>query len=219
MVFDGLGSFKTRKPDLLLPLRFGLFPFAETTMNIFFSRNVRPPARQCDQRRDGIILLIVLGALTFFSILLATYLAFSRHSKATSLAIAKRNTQQPDTTRLMTDALMLLIRGTNDGSSPFYGEDLLSDYYGRKDAADLVIHNATAAANQPQISDSGFIRFPISADGTNRPTALAAFPFDDVYSGRLISFTEGPLQFQTFSCDSLRVRRFSPGSRSSLHRD
>lgn len=148
--------------------------------------------------RQGIILLIVLGSLTFFSILLATFLAFSRHSKATSVAIAKRNTQQPDSTALMNDALMMLIRGTDDGSSPFYGEDLLSDYYGRFDASDLVVHSVDTVAAGPLLSGTGFLRFPVSDDGTMRPIGLANFPIDDVFSGRLITFTEGPLTNRTF---------------------
>ena len=78
--------------------------------------------------RKGVILLVVLSSLTFFSILVAAYLVFSNESRAASLALSKRSTREPDVNWIMNEALMTLVRGTNDPNNPFYGEDLLSDF-------------------------------------------------------------------------------------------
>ncbi len=90
-------------------------------------------------RPAGIILLVVLGMLTFFSVMAAAYLVFSSQSRQTSFAMASRSIKQPNTNALMNEALMTLIRGTNDPNHPFYGEDLLSDYYGRTDSISLAV--------------------------------------------------------------------------------
>ena len=46
--------------------------------------------------RKGVILLVVLSSLTFFSILVAAYLVFSNESRDASLALSKRSTREPD---------------------------------------------------------------------------------------------------------------------------
>ena len=83
--------------------------------------------------RQGVILLVVLGSLTFFSILVAAYLVFSNESRDASFARSQQEIREPDVDWMMNEALMTLVRGTEDTSNPFYGEDLLSDYYGLRD--------------------------------------------------------------------------------------
>ena len=169
------------------------------------NRKTKRPA----QSRSGVILLVVLSALTFFSILVAAYLVFSNQSRDASFAISQRNTRAPDVNWVMNEALMTLIRGTSDPNNPFFGEDLLSDYYGRKDGLTLQVHHLNAFPLGPQgfgignDSFTGFVRFPISADGSARPQ-LPTKPAreipqrDDFYAGKLITFTEGPLANRTY---------------------
>ena len=90
--------------------------------------------------RKGVIRLVVLSSLTFFSILVDAYLVFSNESRDASLALSKRSTREPDVNWIMNEALMTLVRGTNDPSNPFYGEDLLSDFYGH-DGLSLQVKN------------------------------------------------------------------------------
>ena len=163
--------------------------------------------------RHGVILLVVLSSLTFFSILVAAYLVFSNQSRDASLALSKRSTRAPDVNWIMNEALMTLVRGTDDPNNPFYGEDLLSDFYGH-DGIELQVKNINQYNLGPQllgVSDpnnwpqtvltdtadkfTGFVRFPASADGNARP----GLPLrNDVYAGRLITFTEGPLANHTY---------------------
>ena len=163
--------------------------------------------------RKGVILLVVLSSLTFFSILVAAYLVFSNESRDASLALSKRSTREPDVNWIMNEALMTLVRGTNDPSNPFYGEDLLSDFYGH-DGLSLQVKNINQYVLGPQllgVSDpndwpldeltdtadkfTGFVRFPASSDGVARPSLPAR---NDVYAGRLVTFTSGPLANRTY---------------------
>src|SRR5690606_2765497 len=106
---------------------------------------------------------------------------------------------------LLDESLMLLVRGTDDPSSPFFGEDLLSDYYGRRDALALRVgpQNGSNEGSLRHIG-GGYVRFPIqwiqrNASGNwvqiARPTTET---WDDLCTGRLITFTSGPLQNRTF---------------------
>ena len=148
------------------------------------------------RRPKGIILLVVLSMLTFFSLLIAAYLVFANQSRQASFAIANRNIKQPDPNSLLDDALMMLVRGTNDGTNPFFGEDLLSDHYGH-DGEVLNVHHVDSFPAGPLRDplESGFVRIPISQDGTNRAETLE---IDDLYTGRLITFTSGPLTNRTY---------------------
>ena len=100
--------------------------------------------------RHGVILLVVLSSLTFFSILIAAYLVFSNESRDASLALSKRSTRAPDVNWIMNEALMTLVRGTNDPNNPFYGEDLLSDFYGH-DGVELQVKHINQYPLGPQL--------------------------------------------------------------------
>lgn len=145
----------------------------------------------------GIILLVVLSSLTFFSVLLAAYLVFSNQSRHASFAISARNIHRHNVDGIIDDALMTLIRGTSDGTNPFYGEDLLSDYYGRTSAMSLQVGTGT-----PPAIANGFISVslqngPVIGGGITLPT-LSTSEVDNLYAGRLITFTNGNLAGQTF---------------------
>ena len=145
--------------------------------------------------RSGVILVVVLGALMFFSVLVATYLVFSSEARNASFAIAQRNTRAPDVDWMMNESLMTIVRGTSDPNNPFFGEDLLSDYYGH-DGLDLQVKHLNAIPLGPMLVDDGFLRFPVSVDGTFRSAGLASV--DDAYAGLLVTFLAGPLQNQTY---------------------
>lgn len=153
-------------------------------------RNAQPRRRQ-----SGVILLVVLGALTFFSILVATYLVFSSQSRDASFAIAQRSTRAPDVNWLMNEALMTMVRGTSDPSNPFYGEDLLSDYYGH-DGIDMRVMHLSTVPPGPMHMGNGFVRIPVTNTLNVRPPGVE--PVDDAFTGSLITFTQGPLRNQTY---------------------
>jgi hypothetical protein len=146
--------------------------------------------------RSGVILLVVLGSLTFFSILVATFVVFSSESRDTSFALAQQESRGIDVKWAMNESLMTLLRGTSDTTNPFYGEDLLADYYGLHDG-----YAVTVANGPPPVEDSGFvfIRVTTRTQGNNGSRGPPVFPqVDDVFAGAAITFMEGPLQNRTY---------------------
>ncbi|MBB3204578.1 hypothetical protein FHS27_000342 [Rhodopirellula rubra] len=149
------------------------------------------------QPSSGIILLVVLSMLTFFSLLVAAYLVFSSQSRQASFSIATRTIKEPNANALIDEALMTLIRGTANNSHPFYGEDLLSDYYGRTDYSSLRVTAISAATNGfRSITVSSFDVSSTDIDPNDQN--LVADQFDDLYAGRIITFTSGNLETNTY---------------------
>ena len=140
---------------------------------------------------QGVILLVVLGSLTFFSILVAAYLVFSNESRDASFARSQQEIRTPDVDWMMNEALMTLVRGTEDTSNPFYGEDLLSDFYGLRDGFDTRCVVLPNPYPYPPTAINGFIRLgligepDVACGPPKRPTQLPAV--DDVYAGKLIT--------------------------------
>ncbi|MCC9655860.1 hypothetical protein [Rhodopirellula halodulae] len=151
--------------------------------------------RSPSDTRGGIILLVVLSMLAFFSVLAAAFLVFSNQSRRASFAIASRNIKQSHPNALLDEALMTLIRGTDDGNSSFFGEDMLSDYYGRTDFTALQVGTAPAVV----IDNNAFITFPVANDTTiTGGKALSTDPINDLYTGRVVTFTSGNLEGRSF---------------------
>ena len=167
--------------------------------------------RKLNRNRRGIILLVVLSSLTFFSLLVAAYLVFSNQSRESSFVLAARNTRSPDVNAIIDNALMTLIRGTADPTNPFFGEDLLSDFYGRRDLMSLTVRAGTTPPT-PSVDASGFARISISLD-TSGPgmETISGLQLDDIYAGRIITFLD--TDSSAWTNRSFRVlRSFSTGS-------
>lgn len=162
-------------------------------------RDVTPEISRRFTRRTsptGVILLVVLGSLTFFSILVATFLVFSNESRDTSFALAQQESRSIDVKWTMNESLMTLLRGSSDPSNPFYGEDLLADYYGLHDGYPVTVSNGP-----PPVEDSGFvfIRVTTRTQGNSGNRGPPTFPqLDDVFAGAAITFLEGPLENRTY---------------------
>jgi hypothetical protein len=157
------------------------------------------------QRSSGIILLVVLSMLTFFSLLVAAYLVFSSQSLQSSFSVSTRNIKAPNPNALLDEALMTYVRGINDPTHPFFGEDLLSDYYGRTDSLDLVTTQA------------GIVSGPAGAQLAElRATSAAAGDRNDVFAGRVITVLPGTAVEPSMANQSFRVIR-SIARGSSVH--
>lgn len=144
--------------------------------------------RQLQTRPAGIILLVVLSMLTFFSLLVAAYLVFSSQARQTSFALSTRTIKAPNPNMLLDEALMTIIRGTDDPTHPFFGEDLLSDLYGRNVTANLITSSAGTVSGPP---GSGFAEFRVNAQaGTPE--------LDDIFANRVITTVNGDLKNTSF---------------------
>lgn len=174
------------------------------------------------QQRRGIVLLVVLGMLTLFSMLAVSYLVFSARHKSAAEAMNRAETSAIDSGSLLDQAMNTALVGSNGPSSALWGHSLLGDLYGMRDgvASELTIPSAYAHASNDDIApaallDGNFIRFPteLFRSGSNtypfrrnepgRPqreypaSASPSFPIDDQVTGRLLTFREGPLANMT----------------------
>lgn len=89
-----------------------------------------------NRRREGLILLIVLGMLSLLSLLAVTYVVFAGQSRTASNAIARRDFRETPPDRLLDQGLRQVLRGTNDRHSVAWKNDLLGDAYGSADGED-----------------------------------------------------------------------------------
>ncbi len=88
-----------------------------------------------NSQRPGLILLVVLGMLALFSMLAVTYVVFASQSRATSVALSRKDVRgnksyQP----LFEEAIKQLVRGSDNPAVATYGHSLLGDLYGDRDS-------------------------------------------------------------------------------------
>ena len=84
----------------------------------------------------GIILLVVLGMLTLFSVLGVSYLVFTSRHRAAATNISRSETSRIDTKQLVDEALKKLLVGSDGPDSSLWGHDLLGDLYGMRDSVE-----------------------------------------------------------------------------------
>ena len=76
-------------------------------MNRPSSQTFRPSVRH---RRSGVILLVVLSSLTFFSLLVISYFVFASQARNTAHTTNVSKTREADINGLMEEAMLTLLR-------------------------------------------------------------------------------------------------------------
>lgn len=186
--------------------------------------DIRPRFSVAARRRDrqGIVLLVVLGMLTLFSVLGVSYLVFTSRQRSSAVSISRSESRQFDSSQLTEAALTSALVGSTGPESSLWGHDLLGDLYGMRDAiegamtprANFVVDTDVAA---PDVLLDGFVRIPTelyhsSTDPLyrtsypNRRTdsgaperfypldATPTFTTDEELAGRILTFASGPLE-------------------------
>jgi hypothetical protein len=165
--------------------------------------------------RDGIILLVVLGMLTLFSVLAVSYLVFTSRNRAAAISIQRAENRSLDPQPWLDNALEKLLVGDRGPDSSLWGHDLLGDLYGMRDAiqGQLTPSNEYVVPDDlvgPEVLLGEFVRVPTelyrSANYPNRRfdsatlkeriyphNSTPAFSTDDELAGRILTFNEGPL--------------------------
>lgn len=177
-------------------------------------------AAHASRDRGGVILLVVLGMLTLFSVLGVSYLVYSNNQRAAAVAINRAERSTFDPQPWLDDALERLVVGAEGPQSSLWGHDLLGDLYGIRDgilgrmptSAQFVVFEPIV---EPDVLLGEFVRIPSllydNPDPAN-PTAtypnrrndtaterqypftnLPEFKTDDDLAGRILTFVEGPL--------------------------
>lgn len=162
---------------------------------------------------QGLVLLVVLGMLGLFSLLAISYLTISGNSRNSSKMAVLAKLQQLPTSQDDTLIVRQIISGTTDSKSGFFGHGLLEDVYGRDPIEGRFRYSATAPLTSELIDPNsiGLVKLQLDDDIRIHPdTYRLAFNGDeasffsklsvenDTYTGRLITFLEGPLKNQTF---------------------
>ncbi len=177
-------------------------------------------ARNARANRPGIVLLVVLGMLTLFSVLGVSYLVFTSRQRAAAISISRSESSEPDSDQLLGDALEELLVGSNGPDSSLWGHDLLGDLYGMRDGilGELTPETNFVVADDlvaPNVLLNEFVRIPTElfrntivpptfphrrtddASLTERvypASASPVFDADDELTGRILTFTDGPLE-------------------------
>lgn len=167
--------------------------------------------RRVSNSRSGLVLLVVLGMLALFTLLTVTYVVFASQSKSTNVALSRRFVHQTSEKPLFEEAIKQLIRGTNNTKSKLKGHDLLGDLYGANETSTLgamqVRNNLTHFSTdlrRPMLlggeftsgtyRSGRFLKIPLQVDPSLMPLPLE----EDLLTGRIVTFSEGPLKDQSF---------------------
>lgn len=105
-------------------------------MNYLETMNMKNTARD----RDGLILLVVLGMLSLFSLLAISFMVVSSQSRASNFGRARRDFRGTPPAKLLDATIRQVLRGTQDTNSVWWHNSLLGDLYGN-----AVIEDHTAA--------------------------------------------------------------------------
>ncbi|MCA9192233.1 MAG: hypothetical protein KDB03_10735 [Planctomycetales bacterium] len=89
--------------------------------------------RSDPRRQAGLILLVVLGMLTLFSMLTVTYLVFASQSRISNFGMVRSDFYGTPPAKLIDIAFRQALRGTTDTSSVWWRHSLLADVYGNGD--------------------------------------------------------------------------------------
>ena len=126
-----------------------------------------PLTHSCGRRprRSGIILLVVLGMLTLFSVLGVSYLVFTSRQRTAAFNINRAETAATDPDPWLDESIKQVLVGSNGPESSLWGHDVLGDLYGMRDA---VVGQLTAPPNYvvssdlvaPEVLLDSFVRVP-----------------------------------------------------------
>ncbi len=134
--------------------------------NFNIQRLNRSQQKNALTRRSGIVLLVVLGMLTLFSVLAVSYLVFTTNQKSAAASINRAEALQVDTNALVESAVAKLLVGSRGPDSSLWGHDLLGDLYGMRDSvlANVAPSNAftgpTSEVAPAVLLGNQFVRFP-----------------------------------------------------------
>ncbi len=168
--------------------------------------------RHSNLRQRGLILLIVLSMLTLFSLLAISYVVFSGQSRSANFGIARRDFHGMKGAEVIDEAMKQILRGTSGNISAVGPHSLLADLYGHSESSSNIdksnntnnLHNLLFQARGPGnwSSSNRFLYIPLtftpfaSSRGVNVNTQMA--PEDDAFTGRVLTFLDGPLKNISF---------------------
>jgi hypothetical protein len=140
-------------------------------------------------------LILVLGLLAMFSLIGLSFLMMTSHTRQGAEAVARKDQQETEPEKLADEALLQVLRGSNNSLSVLQNHSLLEDVYGREKAVDerkLVIKDYLIIGGTPceqifegkaqKYNTTTYVWEDVSLDDTAK------------LSGRSITFADGDLE-------------------------
>ena len=160
--------------------------------------------RHSNVRRQGLILLIVLGMLTLFSLLAISYVVFSGQSRSANFSLARLDFHGMKEAEVIDEAMKQILRGTSDNISAVGPHSLLADMYGHSESSSTNLNNLLfKARGEGELFAGRFLRIPLSDQlftplrgGIDITSQMASE--HDAFTGRVLSFLNGPLAGVSF---------------------
>ncbi|GAB5402498.1 MAG: hypothetical protein Aurels2KO_07290 [Aureliella sp.] len=131
---------------------------------------------QKHSRHQGLILLIVLGMLSLFSLLAISFMVVTSQSRRSNAGRASRDFRGTAPEKLLDDAIRPVLRGTTDPSSFLRGQSLLADLHGSQEQPLRVrVRNTMfgVTANLLPPNNPQNYTQPITHNSAERPLLLA----------------------------------------------
>ena len=157
------------------------------------------------QKRQGVLLLIVLSLLVLFALIGITFIVVAnQYDAAAKLQVkVERTGDAPD--KIVRTVMLDILRGTTDLQSPFYRDSLLGDLYGNDGFRGRVI-NVPAVPTVP-MGGAQLIAIRFAADNI----VESRFKYPNSYAGSVLTMTTGRAAGQS----SRIVRFISPSPSNS----
>ncbi|OYP32178.1 hypothetical protein CGZ80_20495 [Rhodopirellula sp. MGV] len=164
-------------------------------------------------KRSGIVLLIVLGMLSLFTVLVVSFVVFSSQMARTSAVNKLQKESEIPIDEAMTSIITKVISGTTNPRSALLGESLLEDLYGI-DGLQLRVGHRRGAVTRTNLPltptiPGGMLLLPRSASGIPE-TTLFKFPtnlvqwFDD--GATVLAASPGAQELSPVSTDQFHVQ-------------
>ncbi len=142
-------------------------------------QEIRPSTRYSPgnraRSRPGIVLLIVLGMLSLFTVLVVSFVVFSSQMTHSSYANQERRLNEISPDPAIEEAALQLIIGTDNSKSAAFGASLLEDFYGTDGVEMRVAHRRLPSSGgtttvQASVRPGGQLLLPLTAGNTPRTT-------------------------------------------------
>ncbi|MEZ6118968.1 MAG: hypothetical protein R3C28_20695 [Pirellulaceae bacterium] len=143
------------------------------------------------QKRQGVLLLIVLSLLVLFALIGITFIVVAnQYDAAAKLQVkVERTGDAPD--KIVRTVMLDMLRGSTDLQSPFYRDSLLGDLYGNDGFRGEVLSVNVAPDSQQLVLEYR----NLTTDVRLRPLPFTERP--NQYSGTVLTFTTGSAAMQS----------------------
>ena len=124
------------------------------------------------QPRRGVVLLVVLGMLSLFSVLVVSYVVFSAQMSEGSFANNQKRLNELPPEPVFDNAIISLLVGTNDPKSAAFGMSMMEDFWGNGRSGNASRSSSAGHTARDHRGDAGQWSRHVVATAGRRPSAI-----------------------------------------------